>query len=290
MKNFSSLIKSYYRLTKPGIIYGNAIAAIAGFLLASKGHFNIVLFLAALVGLSLVIASGCVINNYIDRSIDDKMLRTKKRALVTKTIPEKNALIFAAILGLLGFFILFQFTNLLTTFVAFVGYFFYVVMYSIWKRKSIHGTIIGSVSGAVPPVVGYCAVTNHFDVAALLLFLILVFWQMPHFYAIAIFRMKDYAAARIPVLPVKKGIQHTKVQIMLYIVAFIIAAALLTVYHYTGYSYLVVVLILGFAWLWRGFKGYTTGDAIKWAREMFFFSLVVLLVWSAIVSIAPLLP
>jgi protoheme IX farnesyltransferase len=283
-------IQNYYRLTKPGIIYGNAIAAIAGFLLASRGHFNPVLFLAALVGLSLVIGSGCVVNNYIDRTIDEKMARTKKRALVTKIIPPRNALIFATILGLLGFFVLFQFTNLLTTFIAFVGYFFYVVLYSIWKRKSIHGTVVGSVSGAVPPVVGYCAVTNHFDAAALLLFLILVFWQMPHFYAIAIFRMKDYAAARIPVLPVKKGIAQTKLQIILYIVAFIIATALLTVYHYTGYSYLVVVLIVGFIWLWMGFKGYNTGDAVKWSRKMFFFSLVILLVWSGIVSLSPLLP
>src|SRR2546430_360118 len=116
--------KSYYLLTKPGIIYGNAITTIGGFFLASKGHFNIGLFLATLIGISLVIASSCVVNNYIDRSIDEKMERTKRRGLVTGRISVQNAIVFAIILGMAGFLLLALHTNLLTVVIAFIGYFF----------------------------------------------------------------------------------------------------------------------------------------------------------------------
>src|SRR5579871_5606007 len=149
------MFKLYVQLTKPGIIFGNLFAAVGGFFLASRGHFNPVLFVATVCGISLVIGSGCVVNNYIDRDIDAKMERTKKRALVKGAISGRNAILYASVLGIIGFLLLFIYTNLLTVCVGLVGYFFYVVMYTIWKRKSDIGTIVGSVSGAVPPVAGY---------------------------------------------------------------------------------------------------------------------------------------
>lgn len=279
------MIKKYYRLTKPGIIYGNAITTIAGFLMASKWHGNLGLLVAALAGISIVIASACVCNNYIDRDIDDKMERTKNRALVKKLIPVKNALIFASVLGLLGFLILIIYTNPLTTFLAFTGFFFYVVLYSIWKRRSLYGTVVGSVAGAVPPVVGYCAVTNRFDMGALLLFLLLVFWQMPHFYAIAIFRLKEYTAASIPVLPVIQGIRTTKIQMLLYILAFILTTVLLTIFGFTGYVYLAVMVLLGLGWLGLCIKGFNTNNNTRWARKMFIFSLVIIILFSLMIAI-----
>lgn len=283
------MIKSYYFLTKPGIIYSNVLTAVGGFFLASKGNFNFLLFFVMAFGLSFVIASACVINNYIDRDIDSKMARTQKRALVKKTIPGKYALIYAAILGILGFSLLLFHTNILTAFIAFIGFFFYVVMYSFTKRSTIYGTMVGSISGAVPPVVGYCSVTNHIDVAAILLFFILVFWQMPHFYAIAIFRKEDYAAASIPVLPIKKGIFQAKLQMFLYIIAFIIASSLLTVFRYTGFVYLVVMVTLGLMWLGLAIRGFRINDDKKWARKMFFFSLVIILTFSVLLSFTALL-
>ncbi len=281
----ANISKDYYFLAKPGIIYGNAIPAAAGFLLASKGHLNIGLFVATLFGLSFVIASACVLNNYIDRSIDENMVRTKNRALVKKIIPVGNAIIFATFLGIIGFLLLILLSNLLTAFIAFIGFFFYVVMYSIWKRRSVHGTIVGSVAGAVPPVIGYTAVTNHIDAAAILLFLILVLWQMPHFYAIALYRLHDYVAANIPILPVKKGIHFTKITMIFYIIAFIVATCLLTVLHFTGYIYLVVALLLGLVWLGLSIKGLTVIDTAKWAKKMFFFSLIILLVLSLMIAL-----
>jgi protoheme IX farnesyltransferase len=129
----------------------------------------------------------------------------------------------------------------------------------------------------VPPVVGYCAVNNHFDTGALILFVMIAMWQMPHFFAIAIYRLEDYAAASIPILPIKKGIQTTKIQMMLYIVAFIVASFMLTVMNYTTYLYLIIAAILGIAWLWLCIRGLKSHNDKLWARHMFIFSLIVVL-------------
>ena len=243
-----------------------------------------------LVGLALIIASGCVWNNYIDRNIDKKMKRTKKRALVTAKIPVVNALVFGTILGIVGTYLLYRYTNTLTTLTAIFGFFAYVVIYGIGKRKTVHGTVIGSISGAVPPVVGYVAVTNQLDLGALLLFMVLVCWQMPHFYAIAIFRMKEYASAGIPVHPLKKGTYATKVEMVLYIIAFILASMALTLFGFTGYTYTVVMGLIGLFWLDRSVRGFNTDDDNKWARRVFGFSLLVLLVFSLMISLDSLLP
>jgi heme o synthase len=284
------MIKAYYYLTKPGIIYGNWLSVIAGFFLASTDGFDPLLFLATLLGIGFVIGSACVFNNYIDRDIDEKMLRTKKRALVTKKIPVKHALIFGIILGLLGFVILTVYVNVLTAFIGYFGFFFYVVMYGVWKRVSLYGTLIGSVSGAIPPVVGYTAITNNVDATALILFLILVIWQMPHFYAIAIFRQNDYEAAGIPVLPIKKGRLHTKIHMLCYIVAFIIAANLFTVIGLTGYTYTTIMTVLGLGWLALCIKGFRKTNDERWARKMFGFSLIVLTVWCVLLTLTLVLP
>jgi protoheme IX farnesyltransferase len=132
------MIKTYFMLTKPGIIFGNVVTMVGGFALASKGHFNFWLFLATLVGLSCIIASACVFNNYIDRTADEKMIRTRNRALVKGLVSERNALAFATFLGFVGSFVLASCTNLLTLFMALVGYFVYVVLYSFSKYRSTY--------------------------------------------------------------------------------------------------------------------------------------------------------
>jgi heme o synthase len=286
----ATTLKTYYRLAKPGIIYGNAITVAAGFFLASRGQVNFWLFMATLVGVSSVIAAACVCNNYLDRGIDAKMERTKKRALVDGLVTNRNALIYAAVLGAIGFGILAVYTNALTVYIGIVGIVFYVALYGLAKRRTIYGTEVGSVSGSMPVVAGYVAVTGKFDTTALLLFLVLTFWQMPHFYAIAMYRAKDYAAAGLPVLPVKKGMRQTKVRMLVYTVAFGLAAGALTVFGYAGFTYLAIMVLVTAAWLWRGFKGFRTMDDNKWARKMFGFSLVVLLAFSLGISFDNFLP
>lgn len=276
---------NYYLVTKPGIILGNLITVVAGFLLASRDHFDLFLFLATLTGLAFIIASACVFNNIINRSIDKKMERTKNRPLVTGAISESQATIYAIALGILGNVILLTYTNLLTLFVADFGFFVYVVLYSVWKSRTIYGTAIGSIAGAIPPVVGYCAVSNRFDLGALILFTILVLWQMPHFFSIALYHLDDYTAAQLPLLPIQKGAWRTKIHMLFYIIAFIFASMMLTLFHYTGYAYLIVVCMLGFAWLALCLKGFKSDNDQQWGRQMFHLSLVIITVMCIVIPL-----
>jgi protoheme IX farnesyltransferase len=284
--------RAYYLLTKPGIIYGNVMTTMAGFILAAsiKHAFSVSGFLGVTIGTGLVIACGCVANNYIDRGIDGHMKRTKKRPSVTGLISLKNAVIYAVILGGLGFSILGYYTNLVTTSLGVTGLFFYLVMYSIYKRRSVWGTVVGSVSGATPLAAGYTAVSGRLDSGAVILFLIMVCWQMPHFYAIAMFRLKDYRAANIPVLPAKAGMHHTKLQILAYVAAFTASASMLTVLGYTGYVFLAGVSLLGVLWFWKGVTGFRLVNDVAWARGMFFFSLTVLMALSGLIALGAVLP
>jgi protoheme IX farnesyltransferase len=279
------VFRRYYNLTKPGIIRGNLLNATGGFLLASTYRIDLLLLLATLGGTALVIACGCVLNNIIDREVDAKMKRTKDRALVKGDISVKNALLYATFLGLAGFVILLVFTNVLTASIGLVALFMYVVVYGYFKRRSPLGTLVGTIPGALPPVAGYTAATGHLDKAAWLIFIILAAWQMAHFYSIAMYRQKDYKNAGIPVMPVVHGIARTKLSVMGYIIAFIAATTLLTVFGYTGYIYLTVMLGLGLAWLILGLRNYNSMDAVKWGKSMFLFSLTVILSLAVMLSV-----
>ncbi|MCB5187610.1 heme o synthase [Methylobacillus caricis] len=279
-------MKQYLLITKPGIIFGNLISVAGGFFLASRGEIDFALFLATAIGISLVIASGCVLNNYIDRDIDSMMERTRNRVMVRGLIPANNAIIYGCILGLAGIALLYAATNMLTVWLSLFGFAIYVGAYSLYlKRNSVYGTLIGSLSGAAPPVIGYCAVSNEFDMGAVILLVIFSLWQMPHSYAIAIFRLKDYTAASIPVLPVKKGILATKKHIVLYIIAFVIAAVMLTLSGYTGNSYLVVAGVISIYWLGMALAGYKTSNDQVWAKKLFMFSIVTITALSIMMSI-----
>lgn len=276
-------IKSYYELAKPGMVYGNAIPLVSGFVLASGRDLHPGAFLATLVGASLGMASGCVCNNYVDRDIDAKMRRTKHRAVASGRISGRAALAYGAALGIAGAAVLTLGANVAATAVGAVGFFFYVFMYSMWwKRRSPMGAAFGSVAGAMPPVVGYVAASGKIDVVAAILFATMVAWQMPHFFAIAIRHADDYAAAKIPALPLVRGIRATKMQTALYIAAFIVVAPLLSVFGHAGRAYFAVTLLAGVAWLGLGLWGFRIPDGDKdangaWAREMFIASLVVMI-------------
>ncbi|MBI5077955.1 MAG: protoheme IX farnesyltransferase [Candidatus Yonathbacteria bacterium] len=279
------MIKDYYSLAKPGIIYGNAITVVAGFMLAVKGHIDWLLLITTLVGVSLVVASGCVFNNFIDRDIDASMERTKNRALVKGAVSLRGALVYGTILGFTGIAILAFCTNVLTVATALAGLFVYVVVYSLWfKRRSIHGTIIGSISGAVPPVVGYLAVSNNIDTGAIILFFILALWQMPHSFAIAIYRIDDYIKAGIPVLPAKKGILVTKIQMLIYVALFVIATFALAVFGYAGYAYFFTMALFGTLWFGLSVRGFWATDDKLWARNMFIYSIGVIAAFATAVS------
>jgi len=280
-------LKRYLLITKPGIIFGNLIAVAGGYFLAAQGQIDLTLLLATVVGLSLVVASGCVMNNCIDRDIDGHMQRTRERVLVTGQISLLAAMTHGIVLGVAGFGLLWWFTTPIATLLAAFGYIIYVGFYSLWlKRTSVYGTLVGSLSGAMPPVVGYCAVTGQFDTGAALLLLIFCLWQMPHSYAIAIFRFDDYSAAGIPVLPVKEGIKVAKQHIVWYIVAFAAAALTLSLSGFAGYGYLVIALLVSIWWLVIALSGYKQEvDDRVWARKLFGFSIIAITALSLMMSI-----
>ncbi len=270
------MFRRYWSVTKPGIIMGNFISVAGGFLLASKGDVDLWLMTATLIGLSLVIASGCAINNVIDRDIDIKMARTRTRVTVTGEMSGMAALCHGIVLGIMGFGLLIAYTTQVAVLFAAFGYFIYVGVYSLYmKRNSVYGTFIGSLSGAVPPVVGYCAVTGQFDMGALILLVMFSLWQMPHSYAIAIFRFKDYQAANIPVLPVAQGIDKAKRHIVLYIAIYTLVVMLLPINGYTGAAFMAVACTTSFWWLLMALRGYRRNiDVSGWARQVFAFSII----------------
>lgn len=283
------MLSAYYRLTKPGIVYGNVFTVIAGFLFASHLSFAPLLLLSVTVGMALVIAGSCVFNNVMDKRIDAKMERTKNRALVTGAISVSRALLFGGFLVIVGTTALAWGTNALTAGVALFGVIFYVAIYGYAKRTSRLGTIVGSVAGAVPILAGYTAFSNRIDTPGVILFLVLVLWQMPHFYAIAIYRLRDYTEAGIPVLPAMIGVRKTKIAIIAYIIVFLFAELSLFLIGEVGYLYLVVIVAFGIAWLSRAVRRPVSGDDTQWGKGVFLFSIQVLIAFSIAVSFGPLL-
>ena len=279
-------IKTYLQITKPGIVLGNLITAAAGFTLASKGHIDTVLLLSMLMGLSLVIASGCVFNNCIDRNMDQKMARTKHRALARGLISPGAALLYGTLLGIVGMTLLFSTTNPLCGITVLAGFMVYVVLYSLHlKPRSVHSTLIGSLAGAAPPLAGYCAVSNRFDMGALILLFIFGLWQMPHCYAIAVFRYNDYAAANIPILPIKRGIASTRKHVIAYMLAFMAATLMLTFGGYTGYGFLAVAIAVNVIWLHTAWRGFERTDHRIWGRKLFMGSILTVTLLCAMMSI-----
>lgn len=278
--------KNCLLVAKPGIIFGNLICAAAGFLLASKGRVEPALFLSIMVGISLVVASGCVLNNCIDRNMDRKMTRTRNRVLVRGLISLEAAIWYACLLGIAGLALLWTVTNLLSVLITLTGFAVYVGIYSLYlKRNSIYGALVGSLAGAAPPLAGYCAVSGRFDLGAVILLFIFSLWQMPHCYAIAIFRFDDYAAAGVPVLPIERGLPTAKRHIFGYAVAFMAVTLTLTFTGYTGYGYLVAAALLGFSWLYLIVTGCKAHDERLWAKKVFALSILSIFVVSVMMSI-----
>lgn len=268
-------LKAYLVLTKPGIIMGNSVTAVAGFLLGARGALDYGLLGMLLLGLSGIIGCGCAINHYLDQERDQKMLRTQNRPLVTGVLSNKEAIAFGVTLGLLGSLILGFYVNTVSLWAALLGLFVYLVPYTFFKYTTSYGTLVGSIAGAMPPVIGYAAATDHIDLGALLLFLIIMLWQMPHFYAIALYRLREYAAAKIPVLPLSRGTKTTKVHMLCYTLALLCTVPLLFTFHYVTLTYLLITLPLIVWWAWLCLQGFRCAHDGIWARKVFIRSLVV---------------
>ncbi len=273
---------SYFiAIAKPGIVASNMLTTIAGYFLAARWSFDFWLFFSSIIGIMLIVAAGCVFNNLIDKDIDMVMARTKNRVSLDKIYPTSVALSYGLVLAFIGFIILWLGANLLSAILAIIGLAIYVGIYSlIFKRRSIHGTLIGAFSGAIPPVVGYTAVTGQIDAIAILLYVALILWQMPHFYAIAIYRFDDYKAANIRVRPVVCGLLDTKIHMICYATALLCITLILGFAAHLTIIYKVAMAICGAIFILLCRQGFeTTNDAI-WARKVFIFSIIEITVFS----------
>ncbi len=266
--------KDFVALTKPGILRSNLIATFGGFWLASGWHIAWLPLLSTLLGTMLVMASSCVFNNYFDRDLDTKMIRTRERVLATRRLSPNVVLWYAIALGVLGLGILAVFSGLLAAALGVLGMFVYVIIYTLWlKRHSTWSTSIGGISGAMPPVIGYVAVSQQIDLGAWLLFAMLFLWQPPHFWALGIRRVEEYRAAGYPLLPVVKGINRTKYQMLPYIALLIPVPILMYAYGYTGLIYTIASVLLSVVWLGMAIAGFKKQDTDKWAKTAFIFSI-----------------
>ncbi|WP_368296908.1 heme o synthase [Cytobacillus firmus] len=262
---------------KTGIIKSNLIPMFAGLTLALYTYdFGLLEklpeILLAFIGSSLVMGAAGAFNNVYDRDIDSIMKRTQSRPTVTGEIKPKQVLWLASVMSVFGILAL-AFTTPLAGLLGFLGLFFYVVPYTMWsKRRTIYNTEIGSISGAMPPLIGWAAIHPDITHPAILgLFIITIIWQMPHFYAIAIRKHDEYKAANVPMLPVVKGVRRTYIQTNVYLVILIGISFLLGSLS-TGL--MLVALLLGIAWLALSIYGYKRMDPEKWAKSLFIFSLV----------------
>ena len=264
--------RDYYTLTKPGIIYGNVLHAAAGslFAIAASGGGWQTLFISS-IGIGLVIASACVVNNLTDTALDVHMERTRKRPSVTGVISRTDASIFAVVLGLLGFGAL-ALTSWLVVMLGVVSYIWYTVFYAYAKRWSPLGTLVGTVPGALPIVAGYVAVSTAIDSTAVGLGFLLVAWQMVHFYAIAIFRKDEYARAGVPVITSRLSERDVRSRMIIWASLYVCITLALIVLKSIGMLPGLLLFVAASYWL---FVTIMPMEAPKpWARKVFGVSLM----------------
>ncbi len=247
--------RQYLELTKPRICALITFTALVGTLLASPGWPPLRAVFFGTLGIGLASACAAAVNHVLDRRIDEQMTRTRSRPLPRGRLTERNALMFAGGLGLLAMIILSFLVNPLTALLTFASLIGYAVIYTAWlKRATPQNIVIGGAAGAAPPILGWAAVTNTIDPHALLLFLIIFVWTPPHFWALAIARKDEYARVGIPMLPVTHGVEHTRLQILLYSVLLVLVTLMPFITGMSGLIYLVSALALDLRFLYYALR------------------------------------
>jgi protoheme IX farnesyltransferase len=264
----SDTIRAYVALTKPRIIELLLVTTVPAMVLATRwvpgldwGTWG---WLVAwtLIGGTLAAGSANAINCYLDRDIDELMTRTRRRPLPAHEVEPERAVVFGLLLGVISFVVMAWFVNLLAAFLTLLAIGFYVVVYTILlKRSTPQNIVIGGAAGALPPVIGWVAVTGHVGIPALILFALVFYWTPPHFWALALRIRKDYAAAGIPMLPVVRGIPETTRQIGLYAILMVAISLLLWPVAQMGLIYLGAAVGLGAVFLWQAYGLWRRGDS-----------------------------
>ncbi len=243
--------RDYLELTKPKVVALMILTSIIGMFLSVPGMVPIDVLILGNVGIALCAGAAAVINHVVDRKIDLKMSRTLNRPVAKGRVSPYQALLFSTILGLIGMAILLVYINSLTAWLTLASLFGYAVLYTSYlKRATPQNIVIGGLAGAVPPLLGWTAVTGEIHGHALLLVLIIFAWTPPHFWALAVHRKDEYAKAEIPMLPVTHGEKYTKISILLYTVLMILVTLLPFAVGMSGWLYISGALILGAGFLY----------------------------------------
>jgi protoheme IX farnesyltransferase len=282
--------RDYVTLTKPRIMSLLLITGLCAMFVGAEGAPAAWLVVVTMTGLALACGGASALNHVLDRDIDKLMgKRTRARPLAAERMPPTRALEFGLALSAFSFVLLASLVNVLTATLALVGNLFYVLVYTRWlKRSTPQNIVIGGAAGAVPPLVGWAAVTGNLTLPALWLFLIVFFWTPPHFWALALLIRRDYEAARIPMLPVVRGVRETTRQIVLYSLVLVGVTAVPFIWGTLGVGYLVAALALGGAFIWLALR--LRRDATpRRAALLFHFSLLYLALLFVAMALDPVL-
>ena len=268
--------RGYLELTKPGVQALLFVSCASGMLIGSNFNPPVTVFFFGLIGISFLAASSAVVNHFFDKQIDAKMNRTSKRPLVMGHISDRQAIIFSVLLYASGSIMLLNFTNFLTWLLTTLTFIFYGFIYTKYlKYMTSQNIVIGGLAGAMPPLLGWSAITNSIEPNALLLVLIIMVWTPPHFWALAVYRVEDYSEAEVPMLPVQKGVAFTKQHILLYTFLLIACTMLPYAVQMFGEIYLISALVLGLIFLIYSFRLYKD-DTNAIAMPTFAYSIIYL--------------
>ena len=255
------LLKSYYLLCKPNVVYMMLICALVGMLLAEESVSSISRIVIALIGIAFCSGSAASINQVIDRKADASMTRTDQRPIPQGELSAVHASTFALVIGLTGALILYFFINTLTMILTLASLIGYAFIYTVYlKRATPQNIVIGGLAGAAPPLLGWASISNTVDPYALLLVLIIFVWTPPHFWALAIYRKDEYAKESIPMLPVTHGVAFTKLQIVLYTIILFIVSVLPYIVLMSGWIYLFSAITLSSMFMYYSIKLYYSDD------------------------------
>ncbi len=269
-------IQQFYALTKPRVVSLIVFTAVIGMFLATPGMVPVTILFAATLGIALVAGAAAAVNCLVEQKIDALMMRTQARPLPRGQLTSLETLIFSGVVGGIGLFLLYQWVNVLTMWLTLATFVGYAVIYTvILKPMTPQNIVIGGASGAMPPVLGWAAVTGDVSPQALTLFLIIFAWTPPHFWALALYRKHEYAKAGVPMLPVTHGDKFTRLHVLLYTIILLACSTLPFVTRLSGLPYLVAALVLGAVFMAYAVKIYIDySDDL--ARRTFRFSILYL--------------
>jgi protoheme IX farnesyltransferase len=258
--------KDFFALSKPLIVGLLLITTYGGLVIGGKQWPSFSLTMWTLLGGALAAGGSSALNQYIDRELDKNMQRTAKRPLADGRLTDAEGLAFGLGMSLLSYYVLASFVNALAALLSLAGIIYYVILYSVWlKKATVQNIVIGGGAGAIPPMVGYAAATGTLDWTAWILFLIIFMWTPPHFWALAIVRMKDYERAGVPMMPVVRGEMETRRQILIYTIELVVVTLLLPILNLAGTVYLVSSLVLGGALIYAAWAVWKQGgNKVAW--------------------------